>query len=98
MVTSDRLSKKVKTLRRKPSPIKEIMNYGDPEYIKKFGVDPNDLISIAGGWSNHNAPEELRKSYENIVSDSEKFHSSGAYSTSIGDREYRNAICKYEKH
>ena len=98
MVTSDRLSKKVKTLRRKPSPIKEIMNYGDPEYIKKFGVDPNDLISFAGGWSNHNAPEELRKSYENIVSDSEKFHSSGAYSTSIGDREFRNAICKFEKH
>ena len=98
MVTSDRLSKKVKTLRRKPSPIKEIMNYGDPEYIKKFGVDPNDLISFAGGWSNHNAPEELRKSYESIVSDSEKFHSSGAYSTSIGDREFRNAICKFEKH
>ena len=98
MVTSDRLSKKVKTLRRKPSPIKEIMNYGDPEYIKKFGVDPNDLISFAGGWSNHNAPEELRKSYENIVSDSEKFHSSGAYSTSIGHREFRNAICKFEKH
>ena len=45
MVTSDRLSKKVKTLRRKPSPIKEIMNYGDPEYIKKFGVDPNDSVS-----------------------------------------------------
>ena len=98
MVDSDRLSKKVKTLRRKPSPIKEIMNYGDPEYIRKFGINPDDLISFAGGWSNHNAPEKLREAYEKIVSNPEEFHSSGSYSTSIGDREFRNAICKFEKH
>ena len=82
MVDFDRLSKKVKTLRRKPSPIKEIMNYGDPEYIRKFGINPDDLISFAGGWSNHKAPEELRKAYENIVSNPEEFHYSGSYSTS----------------
>ena len=98
MVDSHNLSKKVKTLKRKNSPIKEIMNYGDPEHIRKFGINPEDLISFAGGWSNHKAPENLRKAYESIVSDTEKFHSSGAYSTSIGDREFRNTICKFENY
>jgi len=95
---SHNLSKKVKTLKRKNSPIKEIMNYGDPEHIRKFGINPEDLISFAGGWSNHKAPENLRKAYESIVSDTKKFHSSGAYSTSIGDREFRNTICKFENY
>jgi len=98
MVDSHNLSKKVKTLKRKNSPIKEIMNYGDPEHIRKFGINPEDLISFAGGWSNHKAPENLRKAYESIIADTEKFHSSGAYSTSIGDREFRNTICKFENY
>ena len=98
MDDSHNLSKKVKTLKRKNSPIKEIMNYGDPEHIRKFGINPEDLISFAGGWSNHKAPENLRKAYESIVSDTKKFHSSGAYSTSIGDREFRNTICKFENY
>jgi len=98
MTDSNNLSKKVKKFKRKPSPIKEIMNYGDPEYIRKFGINPNDLISFAGGWSNHKAPENLRKAYEIIISDPKKFHSSGNYSTSIGDREFRNTICKFENH
>ena len=98
MVDSNYLSKKIKKIKRKNSPIKEIMNYGDPEYIRQFGIDPENLISFAGGWSNHKAPENLRKAYESIVSDNEKFHSSGAYSTSIGDREFRNTICKFENY
>ena len=98
MVDSNNLSKKIKKIKRKNSPIKEIMNYGDPEYIKKFGINPEELISFAGGWSNHKAPEKLRKAYESIISDDKKFHSSGAYSTSIGDREFRNTICKFENY
>ena len=100
MIVTDvhNLSKKIKKFKRKTSPIKEIMNYGDPEYIQSFGVNPKDLISFAGGWSNHKAPEELRKAYESIISDPEKFHSSGAYTTTIGDREFRNAICKFENY
>ena len=43
MVESHNLSKKVKKFKRKHSPIKEIMNYGDPEYIRKFGINPEDL-------------------------------------------------------
>ncbi|RZD47028.1 MAG: hypothetical protein CXT78_03075 [Thaumarchaeota archaeon] len=92
------LSKKVKKFKRRQSPIKEIMNYGDPEYIRKFGIEPEDLISFAGGWSNHKAPEKLREAYNSIISDPEKFHFSGNYSTSIGDREFRNAICKFEDY
>ena len=57
MGNSGNLSKKVKMFKRKPSPIKEIMNYSDPQHIRKFGINPEDLISFAGGWSNHNAPE-----------------------------------------
>lgn len=83
--------------KRKPSPVKEIMNYSDPEYIRKLGINPADLISLAGGWVNHKAPENLRKAYEHIVSDSELFHSSGEYSPTLGDREFKNAICKFEK-
>ena len=98
MDNSGNLSKKVKMFKRKPSPIKEIMNYSDPQHIRKFGINPEDLISFAGGWSNHNAPENLRKAYEHMLSDPERFHLSGGYSTSIGDREFRNAICKFEKH
>jgi len=98
MTDSHKLSKKIEKIKRKHSPIKEIMNYGDPEYIRKFGINPEDLISFAGGWSNHKSPEKLRKAYESIVSDTEKFHSSGAYSTSIGDRDFRNTICKFEKY
>ena len=56
MVDSHNLSKKVKTIKRKNSPIKEIMNYGDPEHSLKFGINPEGLISFAVGWSNHKSP------------------------------------------
>ena len=98
MNNSNRLSEKVRQFKNKPSPIKDIMNYGDPQYIKKFGINPNELISFAGGWSNHAAPENLRKAYESIISDPDQFHFSGNYSTSIGDKEFRNTLCKFENY
>ena len=98
MNNSNRLSKRINLFKNEPSPIKAIMNYGDPQYIQKSGINPDDLISFAGGWSNHAAPENLRKAYESILSDPKLFHSSGSYSTSIGDKEFRNALCKFEKH
>ena len=98
MNNSNRLSKRINLFKNEPSPIKAIMNYGDPHYIQKSGINPDDLISFAGGWSNHAAPENLRKAYESILSDPKLFHSSGSYSTSIGDKEFRNALCKFEKH
>lgn len=98
MDLSDRLSKKIRDLNQKKSPIKEIMSFSDPEYIASFGIKIEDLISFAGGWSNHSAPELLRKSYEEIISNQNLFHKSGSYSTSIGDRNFRNAICKFENY
>jgi len=83
MNNSNRLSKRINLFKNEPSPIKAIMNYGDPQYIQKCGINPDELISFAGGWSNHAAPENLRKAYENILSDPELFHFSGNYSTSI---------------
>ena len=98
MNNSNRLSKRINLFMNEPSPIKAIMNYGDPQYIQKSGINPDELISFAGGWSNHAAPENLRKAYESILSDPKLFHFSGSYSTSIGDKEFRNALCKFEKH
>ena len=98
MNNSSRLSKRINLFKNQPSPIKAIMNYSDPQYIQKYGINPDELISFAGGWSNHTAPENLRKAYENILADPERFHFSGNYSTSIGDREFRNALCKFENY
>jgi len=98
MNNSNRLSKRINLFKNEPSPIKAIMNYGDPQYIQKSGINPDELISFAGGWSNHAAPENLRRAYENILADPERFHFSGNYSTSIGDREFRNALCKFENY
>jgi len=98
MNNSNRLSKRINQFKNQPSPIKDIMNYGDPQYIKKSGINPDELISFAGGWSNHAAPENLRRAYESIIADPERFHFSGNYSTSIGDKEFRNALCKFENY
>ena len=98
MNNSNRLSNRINQFKNQPSPIKDIMNYGDPQYIKKSGINPDELISFAGGWSNHAAPENLRKAYESIIADPERFHFSGNYSTSIGDKEFRNALCKFENY
>jgi len=93
----NKISKKAKKFIRKISPVRQIMNNADPEYIKKLGIKPDELISMAGGWVNHKAPEQLRKAYENIVSDPELFHLSGGYSPTLGDIEFKKAICKFEK-
>jgi aspartate/methionine/tyrosine aminotransferase len=93
---SNNISKKAIMFMRKASPVKEIMNFADPEYIRKLGVNPNNLISFAGGWVNHNAPENLRKAYVDITSDPKQFHSSGAYSPTLGDQEFKTALCKFE--
>jgi len=91
------ISKKAEKFRRKISPVRQIMSHADPEYIQKLGINPKDLISMAGGWVNHKAPEQLRKSYEMIVSDSELFHESGKYSPTLGDIEFKKAVCNLEK-
>lgn len=92
----NKISKKAEKFKRKISPVREIMSHADPEYIRKLGIKPDELISFAGGWVNHKAPEQLRKAYEFIVSDPESFHLSGRYSPTLGDLEFKKAVCKFE--
>ena len=56
------------------SPIRRIMEMASPANLVKMGLDPNAVISFAGGWVNHQAPEELRQEYINIAQ--ERLHNS----------------------
>ncbi len=97
MDNSSRLSKKARKFKDEISPVSEILRYADLDYIKNIIKNPEDLISFAGGWVNHNAPEKLRNAYETISSDVDLFHLSGGYSATLGESEFKKAICKFEK-
>ncbi|SVD29530.1 uncharacterized protein METZ01_LOCUS382384, partial [marine metagenome] len=56
MDNSSRLSEKARKFEGKISPVSEILRYADLDYIKNIVKNPEDLISFAGGWVNHNAP------------------------------------------
>jgi len=92
-----KVSKKAEKFMRKISPVRQIMSFADSEYIQSLGVNPDELISMAGGWVNHESPEELREAYEEIVSNQQLFHKSGKYSATFGDIDFKKAICKFEK-
>jgi aminotransferase len=79
------------------SPIQTIMKMTEDHSIRAMGLDPNRIISFGGGWCNHTAPESLRKTYQEIISDVELFHKSGRYSPIIGDSSCREQICHFEK-
>ena len=66
------------------SPIRRIMELADRDNIINMGLDPDDVVSFAGGWVNHSAPDELRAAYERIATDPDAFHASGAYSPTAG--------------
>lgn len=92
------ISTKVATFKNKKSPIREIMDLANPEFFKKAGLDPADVISFSGGWVNHEAPDAMRSAYASIIDDSNRFHASGAYPPTIGMPECRSAIVDFEKH
>lgn len=77
------------------SPIRRIMEMASPANLVKMGLNPNDVISFAGGWVNHHAPEELRQEYIAIAQDSELFHKTGAYSPSDGSPELKKALIDF---
>ena len=98
--SSSRLSESPRKFEDNPqqtNPVSEILRYADSDYIKTIIKNPDDLISFAGGWVNHNAPEKLRDAYKTISSDINLFHVSGGYSATLGEREFKNAICRFEK-
>ncbi|MEM3332597.1 MAG: pyridoxal phosphate-dependent aminotransferase [Thermoplasmata archaeon] len=91
------LSKLIKREINKPSPIREIMKMAEPKNIINLGLNPDEVISFGGGWVNHASPEELRKSYADIINDIKSFHNSGGYSPTLGFDETRESIVKFSK-
>lgn len=77
------------------SPIRRIMEMASPVNLMKMGLDPNDVISFAGGWVNHEAPEQLRQEYIDIARDSFQFHKTGGYSPSDGMLEMKRALLDF---
>ena len=93
-----KISQKAAKFRRSISPVRQIMNYANPDYIKSIGINPEDLISFAGGWVNHKAPKELQKAYEEIAVNDDLFHKSGSYPPTLGNPEFKKAVIEFEKH
>jgi len=93
-----KISNKAIKFKRSISPVRQIMSYADKSYILSIGLNPEDLISYAGGWVNHKAPEELRKSYQDIIENEIDFHKSGGYSPTLGNLEFKEAIIRFEEH
>lgn len=92
-----KISKNALKFKKNISAVKEIMNFAEPKYIENLGINPNELISMAGGWVNHESPEELRRSYEKIISQKDQFHNSGKYSATLGEAKFKKAVCHFEK-
>lgn len=78
------------------SPVREIMNYADPNTLEAIGVEPKDFISFGGGWVNHKAPIGYQKAYLDIINNDRKFHYSGGYSPTPGERYCKEAIISFE--
>ena len=77
------------------SPIRRIMEMASPSNLVKMGLNPDEVISFAGGWVNHEAPEELRQEYIDIAQDRDLFHKTGAYSPSEGSLELKRALLDF---
>jgi aspartate/methionine/tyrosine aminotransferase len=92
------ISKNVSAFRCAKSPVREIMDLANPQFFKKAGLNPADVISFSGGWVNHTAPDQLRDAFAGVIADDKRFHASGGYSPTIGMPECRAAIVDFEKH
>jgi aspartate/methionine/tyrosine aminotransferase len=79
------------------SPIREIMKLADRSNIEAMGLDPDAVISFAGGWVNHEAPEGLRSAYAEIADDAQLFHELGAYSPTRGLPRTRAALLALDR-
>jgi len=93
-----KISKSVNAFKCTKSPVREIMDLANPQFFKKAGLDPAEVISFSGGWVNHEAPSEMRDAYAEIIRDPKRFHFIGGYSPTIGSPECRSAIVDFEKH
>ncbi|OGJ46720.1 hypothetical protein A2229_05590 [Candidatus Peregrinibacteria bacterium RIFOXYA2_FULL_33_7] len=74
------------------------MSYASPATFQKYGYSEDQIISFAGGWVNHESPEELKESYNEIINDKKLFHRSGGYPPTIGTLEVKQAITNFEEY
>ena len=73
MSSPNNISKKAKQFKRNISPVREIMNYANPDYIRKLGINPEDLISFAGGRGfGRTGINAIRLSFGPLVEDIDK--------------------------
>ena len=91
-MSAPQVAKRLREGQLKKSPIREIMKLADRRNIVAMGLDPDDVISFAGGWVNHEAPEGLRAEYAAVADDPEIFHELGAYSPTRGLPRLREAL------
>ena len=92
------ISKNVSIFKNTKSPVREIMDLANPQFFKQVGLDPDEVISFSGGWVNHEAPDDMRDVYAQIIHDTHRFHASGAYPPTLGLPECRRALVDFEKH
>jgi aspartate/methionine/tyrosine aminotransferase len=81
-----------------PSPIRQIMKLAERQTIIDLGLNPDDVISFAGGWVNHQAPAAFRQAYLDVINDPVLFHQCGGYTATLGTEECRASIAEFEKH
>ncbi len=73
------------------------MELADRENIVAMGLDPDDVISFAGGWVDHEAPEPMRQAYARLAMDRPRFHQAGAYSPTIGLPALREMLARFSR-
>src|SRR5262245_18002271 len=95
-VTAPGVSSLVQAQMSSPSPIRQIMKMAERQNILAMGLDPEQVISFGGGGVNHEAPEEFRQAYVDVVSDPTLFHKSGGYTATLGELECREQIARFE--
>lgn len=95
-ITAPALSSLVRAQLSSPSPIRQIMKMAERQNIVAMGLDPDQVISFGGGWVNHEAPEEFRQAYVEVVSDPALFHKSGGYTATLGEWGCRQQMARFE--
>lgn len=97
MPSAPPVSRRLREGQLETSAIRDIMKLADPANLVRMGLDPADVISFAGGWVNHEAPQGLRAAYAEIASDPALFHELGAYSPTRGLPRTRAALIELDR-
>ena len=73
------------------------MKLADRRNIEAMGLDPEAVISFAGGWVDHRPPEGLRAAYAELAADADLFHELGGYSPTRGLPRLRAALLALDR-